>query len=247
MLLVYKQSGELLSELVTRVRLEQGIGEDVSLTYAGRLDPLVEGVVVILTGDDVHQKDQYAGLTKRYTFDILFGIGTDTHDPLGRIEQVHSFAGEEDEIIRVAETFLGITEQQYPLYSSKTVQGTPLFAFARAGISVEQPIHKVEMFGLKSLGMRKISGGVLADEAQEKVARVHGDFRQEDIGRDWKSFGEEHRIKEFTISRFVVTVGSGFYVRQLAHDLGERLGIPALAWWIRRDAVGEYTIERYGN
>lgn len=247
MFLVYKQPGELLSELLDRVRERERLDKDVPLTYAGRLDPLAEGVMIILAGEEVHQKERYTKLRKQYTFDILLGVGTDTHDALGRIEQVLPFEDPEERIRSEAETFLGVTEQRYPAYSSKTINGTPLFALARAGNVPDHPTHAVEMFALRCLGKRKVLGGVLADEAQEKVSAVSGDFRQSETVSDWRNFGEEYQSVEFVITRFVATVGSGFYIRQYAHDLGERLGVPALAWWIRRDAVEDYTIEGYGN
>lgn len=242
MIVVYKQGGELLSELLVRVRKEHDIEDAVPLTYAGRLDPLVEGVVLMFAGDDVHQKDLYTKLPKQYTFDVLFGVGTDTHDPLGIIYSAATTLVNTQTVRNIAEDFVGVHSQRYPLYSSKPVDGVPLFAHARAGNSVEQPSHDVEMFQLQTLEERYINGELLAEQAVERVAQVNGDFRQANITAEWVEFGKAHESQEFLIMRFVATVGSGFYIRQFAHDLGEKLNVPALAWWIRRDRVGDYTL-----
>ena len=49
----------------------------------GRLDPLAEGVLLILIGDECKNKEKYLGLDKEYEVAIIFGISTDTGDALG--------------------------------------------------------------------------------------------------------------------------------------------------------------------
>ena len=53
------------------------------MTYAGRLDPLAEGALLILAGNAVHEKEKYLKLDKEYEGEILFGFTTDTYDILG--------------------------------------------------------------------------------------------------------------------------------------------------------------------
>ena len=61
----------------------------------------------------------------------------------------------------------------------------------------------------------------------------------------------EVEVREFTISRlngdladFHCRVSAGTYVRSLAHELGQKLGIGAHLANLRRTAVGEFTIEQ---
>jgi tRNA pseudouridine55 synthase len=61
----------------------------------------------------------------------------------------------------------------------------------------------------------------------------------------------EVEVREFTISRlngdladFHCRVSAGTYVRSLAHELGQKLGIGAHLASLRRTAVGEFTIEQ---
>ena len=81
--LINKYRGELLSELLNRVRSEHGFSDLEKMTYAGRLDPLASGLMIILSGDDVHKKPDSPGLDKSYTAEILIGVETDTYDILG--------------------------------------------------------------------------------------------------------------------------------------------------------------------
>ncbi len=52
-------------------------------------------------------------------------------------------------------------------------------------------------------------------------------------------------LKEFQYPEFVLTceVSSGFYVRSLAYDIGEKLGVGAAVTGVRRTRVGAYRVE----
>jgi tRNA pseudouridine55 synthase len=53
-------------------------------------------------------------------------------------------------------------------------------------------------------------------------------------------------LKEFQFPYFTFTceVSSGFYVRSLAHDIGEKLGVGATVLEVRRTRVGPYHVEQ---
>ena len=53
-------------------------------------------------------------------------------------------------------------------------------------------------------------------------------------------------LKEFQFPHFSLAceVSSGFYVRSLAHDIGERLGVGATVAEVRRTRVGPYRVEQ---
>jgi len=53
-------------------------------------------------------------------------------------------------------------------------------------------------------------------------------------------------LKEFQFPYFTLTceVSSGFYVRSLAHDIGEKLGVGATVVEVRRTRVGPYHVEQ---
>ena len=53
-------------------------------------------------------------------------------------------------------------------------------------------------------------------------------------------------LKEFQFPHFTIAceVSSGFYVRSLAHDIGEKLGVGATVVDVRRTRVGPYYLEQ---
>lgn len=78
----------------------------------------------------------------------------------------------------------------------------------------------------------------LLSRIESQIGLVKGDFRQSDIVKMWKEKLEQSEIKEFVVAEVDLSVSSGFYVRQYAHDLGLSLGVPALALSILRTRVG---------
>jgi tRNA pseudouridine55 synthase len=53
-------------------------------------------------------------------------------------------------------------------------------------------------------------------------------------------------LKEFHFPHFILTcdVSSGFYVRSLVHDIGEKLGVGAMVVEVRRIRIGDYRVEQ---
>ena len=71
---IYKKAGETPLEAINRLRSRRPEYQDVKITYAGRLDPLAEGVLILLAGDAVYEKEKYLKLDKEYEAEILFGF-----------------------------------------------------------------------------------------------------------------------------------------------------------------------------
>ncbi|MDE1988462.1 MAG: hypothetical protein KGJ58_03695 [Patescibacteria group bacterium] len=80
---IYKKAGETPLETISRFRADNQEYQKEKITYAGRLDPLAEGVLILLVGDAVYEKEKYLKTDKEYEAEILFGFETDTYDILG--------------------------------------------------------------------------------------------------------------------------------------------------------------------
>lgn len=156
---VYKKMGETPLQTIERFRDENEEYADVKLSYAGRLDPMAEGALLIVIGEENKQKDKYLGLDKEYVFDILFGFNTDTYDILGKVTESKIKDVSEEDISSVLETFKGERVQEYPPFSSKTVEGKPLFQWAREGKlnEIEIPINKVTISEIKLESVKTIT------------------------------------------------------------------------------------------
>jgi tRNA pseudouridine(55) synthase len=229
--------------------------KDVLLTYAGRLDPMASGALLILCGDESKNKEKYLALDKEYEFEILFGFATDTYDILGKITSCFKEELEqklvEKEIKENLKHFKGEFMQKYPMYSSKTVGGKPLFQYAREGIKIEVPERKVLVKNLKFTGIRKIKKEKLFQNIQKRINKTKGDFRQTKILYIWQKIlrGEQSPMyklsvnlnKSFLLAKFKIKCSSGTYVRSIANALGEKIKIPALAFSIKRTKIGKWS------
>ena len=240
MMRIEKREGETLAELVERVRFENNIAADVPITYAGRLDPMASGEMIMLVGADVHLKDSYIGIDKEYEFDIAFGVTSDTLDALGIVRHNLPLSAQvrnmltADELARIATEFVGEYEQAYPAYSSKPIEGVPSFVHARAGNRVEAPRHKVVLRSVEVIATREVRAVDLAREAIERVGCVSGDFRQEAVVDSWREFSHAAGAEMLIVASLRATVGSGFYIRTFAEELAAKAGTIGMAWRIRR-------------
>ncbi|MES2213631.1 MAG: hypothetical protein V4473_02220 [Patescibacteria group bacterium] len=274
---LYKKLGETPLECIERFRNKNPELQGVSITYAGRLDPMAEGLLIVLSGDAVHEKEKYLGMSKTYFCEVLWGVETDTLDVLGLLARENSlsslflkhgvarghspaslsdrrpaygFKNNESEnfpSISNLQNILkacggGKMQQQYPAYSSKPVNGTPLFQWAREGIinEIEIPSHEVELFDTKFVSRGEVLGSELLEKIKEKIGLVKGDFRQEEIVAGWEKFFDLQSENSFVIDTIQLTVSSGFYVRQFVADLAREFGTIATTFHIKRTQIGDF-------
>ena len=218
------------------------------MTYAGRLDPMASGLILVLAGEEVRNKKKYLTLPKEYEFKILFGFATDTYDILGKIQHSHILKNVgmlelEEKIKQNLKYFTGKFMQKYPLYSSKTVNGKQLFEYGREGIEVKRPSREVLVSYFKFLKLKTISGKKLLSNVEKRIKQVDGDFRQKEILKIWDRglMGRKKEALRFFTADFHIKCSSGTYVRVITNDLGVRLGVPALAFSIKRTKIGKWS------
>ncbi|MBU0611874.1 hypothetical protein KKB58_00360, partial [Patescibacteria group bacterium] len=134
-ILLNKKEGETPLEALENFRKKNIEYKNLPMTYAGRLDPMASGLLIILAGEEVKKKKKYLLLPKKYEFSVLFGFATDTHDILGKIVREGEYDISNEELKKLLENnlkhFTRKFTQKYPMYSSKTVKGKPLFQYAR--------------------------------------------------------------------------------------------------------------------
>ena len=184
----------------------------VPLTYAGRLDPMAEGKLLILIGEECKDKEKYLGLDKEYEVEIVIGLETDTYDALGIVTNEIGASGihlkseskvrwmsiESNDLAISAgietvnqqwlQRYTGKFVQPYPPYSSKTVNGKQLHELARSGelpTQDEMPTKEVEIYSIDLLSVWKIGADLLLAKILQKIDLVKGDFRQEEIKNQW--------------------------------------------------------------
>jgi tRNA pseudouridine55 synthase len=244
---LYKKLGETPRERLERLRAEKPHYAHEVLSYAGRLDPMAEGVLLCLVGSANKRRDSYLDLNKEYVLDILFGFSTDTYDILGRVMETGDPAGLTKKALQQAlNEFRGRQAQEYPPFSSKPVEGKSLFEWARAGAlsSILLPSRQVTIYHIDIQSLYKVKEPQLLQYIEQSIARVQGDFRQEEILETWARHLKKKGDREWPCATVKIECSSGTYARSVAHGVGKELGVPALALHILRTQAGEYKVEK---
>jgi len=240
-----KKEGETPLEALENFRRRNEAYKNSKMTYAGRLDPMASGVLLVLADEETKNKDKYLGLDKEYEFEILFGFSTDTYDILGKVIKSKNLKIKKEELEKIIKkelkNFKGKLIQKYPIYSSKTVSGKQLFQYAREGEEVEIPEREINIKKVNLIKIKKLKGHLLKEKINKRIDRVNGDFRQKEINKIWAQSIDEK--ENYFIASFNIKCGSGTYVRGVANSLGENIGTPALAWTIKRTKVGRFIIK----
>ena len=240
---LYKALSETPRERLERLRTQRPEYTHEVLSYAGRLDPMAEGGLLTLVGSANKMREAYLDMSKEYVLDVLFGFATDTYDVLGRVmESGDTDAVTKKVIDKALNEFRGQVSQEYPPYSSKTVEGKSLFQWARGGMlsTLVLPRKTVTIYDISLEGVYKIKEQALIAYIETNIEKVNGDFRQEEIIAGWKKRLFASGDREFPCATIKISCSSGTYARSIANGLGAELGVPALALHILRTKVGDY-------
>ena len=249
-LVAYKEIGETPLQVLNKLKKEASFLENQKLTYAGRLDPMAEGKLLVLIGDECKKQEKYLKLDKEYFFEVLLGFKTDTGDILGLVKK-NNF-----DILKINKNvfsnklkqIIGKHKMKYPLFSSKTVNGKPLFEYAKKGETSEIiiPEKEIEIYRLKYLSQKILTKEKLQKQLFNKINLIKeegsNDFRKKKILEQSKNvFKKRNKNDKFLILKFSTTVSSGTYVRNIAEKISENLlNSYGLAWSIKRTKIGIY-------
>ncbi len=234
----YKNIGETPLEALSRLRKRKKLGQD-SLTYAGRLDPMACGVLLVLSGKAIQEKSHYLSLPKTYKAKVVFGVSSDTGDMLGLGQLRMPKPIREVDVRKTLRSLVGEIELALPRYASVPVNGKPLWTLARAGKLPQLPVRKSKLYAITSITIKYVSSKQLLARAESRIKKVRGDFRQEKILKQWRKLFKNSKYR-FQLVQFTIRCSSGTYVRSLAEELGKRLGTPALLYGLERMRVGRY-------
>jgi tRNA U55 pseudouridine synthase TruB len=248
---IQKDVGETPLEALSRWRASVSLSPDVPLAYAGRLDPMASGTLIILIGDECKKQSYYHGYDKEYRFEVLLGCSSDTGDILGIPTRSGATTAPDKVIARALSSLSGTHRFKYPRFSSKTVDGMPLHEWTlRGGLTEDRiPTYTATVKRVQLLDIYTLSASELHTYIHERIGRIPpvtdprkalgADFRRGTILPAWDGL-LKHSDEHFTIIRASAVVTSGTYIRTLSEECGARLGTHALAYSIERTHIGTY-------
>lgn len=254
-IILEKKISQTPLECIKEFREENPNLASVKISYAGRLDPLAKGKLLVLLGKENKNRIKYENFSKEYVFKVLPFFSTGSSDLLGLVEKTEFSLDIVEDLNELEATlksfckkYQGIVTQAIPKFSSYRIKGKPLFYWARKGIEVDIPSRNLEIFDFKYLGKEEIEIERLKAEIINRISKVKGDFRQDEVIKTWESSFEEltsqalfqrnHKIiKTLPILSFRIKVQSGFYVRSLTKEFTNLLKIPTVIYEIDRTEI----------
>ena len=203
---VYKEKNWTSFDVVAKVR--SMLGKKTKVGHAGTLDPLAEGVLIVLTDNDTKKQNNFMSMDKEYLAEISFGASSTTFDLEGEITYLN--IPEDMDILSefkgIMKKYLGEIDQTVPYYSAVKVKGKKLYELARKNKPVDKlPKKKVKINSIEIL-----------------------DFYTKD---------------NLPTVKLLINCSKGTYIRSLANDIGEDLGVGGILVNLVRTKVGIYTAE----
>ena len=250
---LHKQVGETPLQAIERSREERNIPPSTPMAYAGRLDPMAEGKLLVVTGEECKNISDYWDLDKEYEVAVVIGLASDSHDVLGRLTYTSDpiTTRSEEYFKKLLAHFVGPYSWPYPAISSKPVDGKPLFQwFLEDRLNeIEIPHSKGTIYNITLNDVRTMTPEQLKHRTLEKIhalsivtdesKRLGRDFRRHEVLDSWNTWYKT-AAQPLQVITLTCTASAGTYMRTLANEIGKKLGVGALALEINRTKVGTY-------
>jgi tRNA pseudouridine55 synthase len=223
-IIVDKPIGLTSFDVVARVRRILG---ERRVGHAGTLDPLASGVLIVCLGAATKVVPYLMEADKLYRATARLGVVTDTDDADPQAQVLYRAPVEAMQALRseqVATALLGMVGelvQRPPRFSALKSDGQRLYAKARAARQAPE--------ANSSMVNAELSAEL---DAKQRTVRVDA------IAIESLDFDQSDKIDK-TVT-FTVRCGKGTYIRALARDLGEALGVGAHLTALRRLRVGPF-------
>ena len=247
-----KQVGQTPLQAVEAFKAANSEYAELPMAYAGRLDPMASGQLLVLIGEECKKQEEYHSLDKEYQFEILLGSASDTGDVLGLVDWGQETNITEVELKSVAKSLTGPLSLPYPKFSSRTVKGKPLHMWTLEDRldEIDIPSADTTVYKLKLTGLRRESVSRIYEDASRKIESIAPvteeskalgrDFRRSEVRVAWRVWLEHHRDLSVQVATLTCVASSGTYMRSLAEEIARRLKVSGLAYSIHRSKIGVY-------
>lgn len=187
--------------------------------HAGTLDPLAEGLLLVLVGrEDTKKQAELMQLPKTYRFTVIFGLDSKTGDLEGPLK-INSAPPTINaiKIKTVLRLLVGEIDLPLPVYSAIKINGRRAYRLARQGVELKMPLRAAKIYSLKLIKVY----------TQAPVAV-----------KNWLP----QAAQQLPAAEFEAKVGKGTYIRSLAQVIGQKLGTSATVARLIRTKIGDYRL-----
>lgn len=232
-------SFQAVNKIKAAIRNIYGI-KKFKIGHAGTLDPLATGVLLVCVGKATKLIPQLQDGEKVYTGTIVFGATTPCYDMERAIDQTFPYEHITPALLdEKRKKFIGRIDQVPPMYSAVKIAGQRAYEYAR----IDDPTvtiqpKKVDILEFEITDFRKSKKNIdlISPINPTSSASNH-------LYKTPQCVVPEHLPQ----ADFRIRCGKGTYIRSIARDLGHALGSGAFLSALRREQVGQYTIDKALN
>lgn len=181
-----------------RRRLSAEAGKKVKVGHTGTLDPFATGLMILVTGKECKNAENYSKLDKIYEATFRLGHTSSTGDPEGEITALNNQRPTKEELEASLAKFVGKIQQRPPIYSAIKINGQRAYKLARKGEEVEIPFRTITIYSLELLGYTYPEVTVRAHVSSGTYIRTLG----EDIGSDLGTGAYCTQLRRIAIADF---------------------------------------------
>ena len=170
--------------------------------HAGTLDPIAEGLLIVMVNNATKFSDNLMKKDKEYFVELELGYETATYDTEGEItEKYESEINISDEkIFEVIRSFIGEIMQVPPMYSAIKINGEKLYELARKGIEVERQARKVKIYSIREINIEQNKISFYAEVSSGTYIRS----LVRDIGRKLGVYATMTRLVRTKIDKYSI-------------------------------------------
>ena len=125
--------------------------------------------------------------------------------------------------------------QKFHNFSSKRIDGKPLWYYKKNNIQIETPSRKVDIFDVNIHNIKTYEFIEWKNIIISQIDTIdkEKDFNQDNIITQWKNT-DMNFLYSIPVD---ITVSSGFYVRQFVRDISDSINYPLLTFDINRTKI----------
>ena len=228
-ILIDKPAGITSFDVVAKLRRLTG---EKRIGHAGTLDPFATGLLLVaICREATRELQKFVGLDKTDEATFVLGASSTTDDVTGELSAPVSTDHITNEHIRdVLQTFVGEINQVPPTYAAIKVGGKKLYELARAGKPTLVEPRRITIYSIES-------------QLSLRAERSNLPGEVESAGKIASSSMTPPRNDNFTRISIRIHCSSGTYIRSIARDLGQKLGVGGYVETLRRSTIGPFSIQ----
>ena len=170
--------------------------------HAGTLDPIAEGLLIVMVNNATKFSDNLMKRDKEYFVEFELGYETATYDTEGEVTEKYEseINISYEKIFEVINSFTGEITQIPPMYSSIKINGEKLYELARKGIEVERQARKIKIYSIREINIEQNKISFYAEVSSGTYIRS----LVRDIGRKLGVYATMTRLVRTKIDKYSI-------------------------------------------